>query len=128
MRTKRKNPSRRRRPQKRLLQEPAPRVLSAQSGLSLQSRSSLWHRGGFATSRILSYPYFVVASYKRYPQHRESILLSHIILGVLLSSTVANTSGIIQYCFSALKEIVWRAFFVPRLNVGQWPTNLFLDA
>lgn len=54
---------------------------------------------------IFSYPNFVVACFRRYPEHQQSILVSHFALGLLILSVLANWGSISRSCCPAYRAI-----------------------
>lgn len=64
------------------------------------------HKFQFAETwriKITSYAYIVVATHRRYPQHRRSIVQSHIILGILILASLTKSGSIFWLSYSIFK-------------------------
>lgn len=89
------------------------------------------HRFQFAETwriKITLYAYAVVATYRKYPQHRRSIVASHIILGILISSIFAKFGSIIRLCCYIPKACVRLVVGFPYLTVICTSDMRFYDA
>ena len=71
--------------------------------------------------KVTLYTHLVAATYRQYPQHQRSIVESHIILGILISSIFAKFGSILR-----LNYYISRACF--RLTVSiRYPTVIHTE-
>ena len=66
---------------------------------------------------VFSYPFLVIACYRRYPSYRRSILLSHFVLGLLLFSVLSKWEILPRACCSVFRAICHLAAVLPHYKV-----------
>lgn len=54
---------------------------------------------------ILSFPNCVITCFNRYPQHQQSILVSHFAFGLIILSVLANWGRIGRSCCGAYRAV-----------------------
>lgn len=97
--------------QRRRAQKPAIKALQACNSPPADTRiphssPRLGCKAGVPTISFFSYPWYLILCYRRYPEHRKPLLVSHIVAGILLLSAVSKWDSITR-TFYAVYATAW---------------------
>ena len=91
--------------------------LPAHSQIELHSGRGAWPQNEDSRSVCLTYYCRAAAAYRRYPQHRASIVLSHVVLCVLFVAIITCPNRLFHSFVEIIAVILWLKDEFPRWKV-----------